>query len=69
MAAQTIPVRLNLPAGGDLSGVTATEDGVEYVPAESCPTCYAVVPQMYAAEHAAALHPEPPAEAATTPAF
>ena len=57
----TVPVRLYLPSGGDISNITATEDGNEYVPAEVCSTCYAIVPQMYADEHMA-THPAPPPE-------
>jgi hypothetical protein len=67
MAAESIPVELYLPAGGDVSGMTATKNGVEYVPTELCPVCSAVVPQARADQHVAALHPAPPPEVA--PAF
>ena len=56
---ETVPVQLYLPAGGDVSGMTATEGGAEYVPAEVCQVCYAIVPQRYAADHAG-THPAPP---------
>jgi hypothetical protein len=65
MAASTVPVKLYLPAGGDVSGMTATEDGAEYVPTELCATCFAVVPQAKSAAHAES-HPEPPPTAAPT---
>jgi hypothetical protein len=69
MAAQTVPVKLYLPAGGDVSGMTATEDGAEYAPTELCPECFAVVPQAKTAAHAEALHPVAPPSTTTAPAF
>jgi hypothetical protein len=56
---ETVPLQVVLPQGGEVSGMTATEGGEKYVPAELCPVCYVPVPQLYAADHAA-THPAPP---------
>lgn len=57
---ETVPVKLVIPASPDSTPPgLAVEDGVEYVPSELCPNCWAIVPQAKADAHVA-THPAPP---------
>lgn len=57
--AETVAVRLVMPATPNVTPPgLAVENGVEYLPAEQCPVCWAIVAQEHADAHLATHPPE-----------